>query len=200
MSPKQKFHQNWNVTKKILGLSSYFVRTIIVWHWLPCPFLCYFGTYKQAMVQWTTYVLLFGLGLVKKKILGGPILIEKGEKKNDQTQEYPWLQYVFSKHRPSGPMLSIIWNVRLSVCPSVHLFVRLSVCSLLRYRLNVFLPPQRMSKIFRDSESLGKSNGKKWSQIWTFLFESCLKSPRKKNCFFGDFALQNMVETTLPDG
>ena len=43
----------------------------------------------------------------------------------------------FSKHRPSGPMLSISQNVRLCVCPSV----RLCVCSLLRYRLTVFLPP-----------------------------------------------------------
>ena len=129
-------------------------------------------------------------------------------------------------------MLSISRFVRLSVCPSV----RPSVCSLLRYRLTVFLPPlpevgcpifleiqnpwgkimersglryehfclkivenrrekksffsplcslffdllrfsvffnslfaptsrSRMSNIFRDSESLGKSNGKKWSQI-----------------------------------
>ena len=41
----------------------------------------------------------------------------------------------------------------------------------------------RMSNIFRDSESLGKSNGKKWSQIWTFLFGNCLKSPRKKKFF-----------------
>ena len=31
-----------------------------------------------------------------------------------------------------------------------------------------------------DSESLGKSDGKKWSQIWTFLFENRLKSLRKK--------------------
>ena len=43
----------------------------------------------------------------------------------------------FSKHRPSGPMLSISRNVRLSVRLSVHVFV----CSLLRYRLTVFLPP-----------------------------------------------------------
>ena len=43
----------------------------------------------------------------------------------------------FSKHRPSGPMLSISRNVHISVC----LFVCLSVCSLLRYRLTVFLPP-----------------------------------------------------------
>ena len=46
-------------------------------------------------------------------------------------------QVQFSKHRPSGQMLSISRNVRLSVCPSVCL----SVCSLLRYRSNVFLPP-----------------------------------------------------------
>ena len=90
----------------------------------------------------------------------------------------------FLKHRPSGPMLSISQNVRLSVCPFVRRFVRFF--SLLRYCLNVFLPPfsqSRMSNIFRDSESLGKSNGKKWSQIWTFLFKTCLKSPRKKSLF-----------------
>ena len=43
----------------------------------------------------------------------------------------------FSKHRPSGPMLSISRNVRLCV----RLSVRVSVCSLLRYRWTVFLPP-----------------------------------------------------------
>ena len=43
----------------------------------------------------------------------------------------------FSKHRPSGPMLSISQFVHMFVCLSVCL----SVCSLLRYRLNVFLPP-----------------------------------------------------------
>ena len=59
----------------------------------------------------------------------------------------------------------------------------------------------RMSKIFRDLESFGKSNGKKWSQIGTFLFGSGLKLRReKKFVFLADFALQNMVETTLPDG
>ena len=57
-----------------------------------------------------------------------------------------------------------------------------------------------MSKIFRDSESLGKSAGKKWSQKWSFLLESGLKLPLKKVFFCADFALQNMVETTLPDG
>ena len=43
----------------------------------------------------------------------------------------------FSKHRPSWAMLSISGNVRLRVRVSV----RLCVCSLLRYRLNVLLPP-----------------------------------------------------------
>ena len=43
------------------------------------------------------------------------------------------------------PLFSISRNVRLSVCPSVCPSVRLSVYSLLRYRLNVFLPP--LSKV-----------------------------------------------------
>ena len=66
----------------------------------------------------------------------------------------------FSNHRPFGMMLSISQFSHMSVC--------VSVCSLLRYRLNVFLPPTSqswMSHIFRDSESLGKSNGKKWSKL-----------------------------------
>ena len=53
----------------------------------------------------------------------------------------------------------------------------------------LFAPTSRswMSNIFRDLESLGKSDGKKWSNIWIFLFGCGLKSPRKKkNC---DFAL-----------
>ena len=52
--------------------------------------------------------------------------------------------------------------------------------------------------MFRDSESLGKSNGKKCYHIWTFLFENSQKSPRNF-FFFADFALQNMMETALPD-
>ena len=60
-----------------------------------------------------------------------------------------------------------------------HFFLSSSVFGL-------FAPTSRsrMSNIFRDSESFGKSNGKKWSQIWTFLLENCLKLPRKKKFFF----------------
>ena len=75
----------------------------------------------------------------------------------------------------------------MSVCLSVRLSVRLAVC-LFTFEApfnTLFAPTSRsqMSNIFRDSESLGKSNKKKWSQIWTFLFENCLKSPRKKKLF-----------------
>ena len=92
-----------------------------------------------------------------------------------------------------------------SKCPSVCLSVCLSV-RLFTFEVAVkclFSPisRSRMSNIFRYLEFLGKINEKKWSQIWTFLFESCLKSPRKKSFFVvADFALQNMVETTLPNG
>ena len=50
--------------------------------------------------------------------------------------------------------------------------------------LNLILPPSLslMSKLFRFSESLGKSNGKKWSQIWKLLLG--VKSRRKKKLVF----------------
>ena len=77
-------------------------------------------------------------------------------------------------------MLSISRNVRLSVCLCVCVFT-------FEVPFNGLFAPtsqNQMSNIIRDSKSLGKSNGKKWSQIWTFLFENCLKSPRKKKSFF----------------
>ena len=45
-----------------------------------------------------------------------------------------------------------------------------------------------MSKLLGFSESLGKSVGKKWSQIWRFLLINGVKSPWKKK-FFTDFFL-----------
>ena len=91
----------------------------------------------------------------------------------------------FSKHRPFGLMLSISRFVRTYVCLYICLFN-------FEVPLNGLFAPtsqSRMSNIFRDSESLGKSNGKKWSHMWTFLFGSGLKSPRKKMCFFCWFCL-----------
>ena len=52
-----------------------------------------------------------------------------------------WKVPRFSKHRSSGPMLSISRNVRLFVRLFVHPSVCPSVCSLLRYHLNVIFPP-----------------------------------------------------------
>ena len=76
-------------------------------------------------------------GTSKKIMTTGKIILTptKKEQKNGHNfcVQSQTVSYVFSKHRPSGPMLSKSGNV--------HLSVRLSVCSLLRYRLNVFLPP-----------------------------------------------------------
>ena len=53
------------------------------------------------------------------------------------------------------------------------------ICSLLRYHLNVFvLPLIEVRCPIRDSESLGKSNGNKWSQNWTFVLKNGLKLQR----------------------
>ena len=76
----------------------------------------------------------------------------------------------FSKHRPSGPMLSISQNVRMSV--------RVSVCSLLRYRLNVFLPPLPKvgyPKILEIRNPWGKVMERIGLRYEHFLFGSGLK-------------------------
>ena len=54
-----------------------------------------------------------------------------------------------------------------------------------------FAPTSRrpMSKHFRFSESLGKSNGKKWYQIWKLLLIKGVKSPRRKKFFLRIFHL-----------
>ena len=56
-----------------------------------------------------------------------------------------------------------------SICPYVCVFVCLSVCVFtFEVPFKSLLSPtsqSRMSKSFRDLDSLGKSNGKKWSHI-----------------------------------
>ena len=53
----------------------------------------------------------------------------------------------------------------------------------------VLTSQSQMSNTFRDSESLRKSAGKKWSQNWPFLLGSGLKSAKKK--FFCWFCFTN---------
>ena len=88
------------------------------------------------------------------------VLITEGKISSDGDMRSPI--GAFSKHRHSGPMLK-------SICPYVCLSVCVSVC-LFTFEVpfnGLFAPisQSRMSNIFRDSESLGKSNGKKWSHI-----------------------------------
>ena len=122
-----------------------------------------------------------------------------------------WLFFLIQKNKNLWGFLffifkaSVLWadafyelicpSVRPSVCVSVRVFTFEVSFKLL------FAPTSwsQLSNIFRDSESLEKSSEKKWSQIWTFLFGSGLKSPKTKQVFLADFALHNMVETTLPD-
>ena len=54
-----------------------------------------------------------------------------------------------------------------------------------------------MSKIFKDSESLGKELV---SHLNIFLWKWSKIAAQFFFVFFADFALQNMVETRLPDG
>ena len=95
----------------------------------------------------------------------------------------------FPKHPPSGPMLSMSQNVRLNVHPCICPSVRVFTFEVPFKHLFAPTSRSRMSNIFRDSKSLGKSNGKKWSQIWTFWLESCLKLPGNKSLFFCWFCL-----------
>ena len=87
-------------------------------------------------------------------------------------------------------MLSICRNVR----PSVRLCVCQSVCLLLRYCLNDFLPPllevgcQKFLEIQNPWVKVVERSGLRFEHFfwkWSKL---------------ADFALHNMVETTLPNG
>ena len=82
-------------------------------------------------------------------------------------------------------MLSIIRNVLPSACLSGSLFTFEGPFK----RIFALTFRSWISKVFRDSESLGKSNGKKWSHIWKLLLIQGVKSSGKKMFVF---------EKTLP--
>ena len=88
----------------------------------------------------------------------------------------------------------------MSVGPSV----RVCVCSLLTYRLNVFLPPlpENGCPIFLEIRNpWGKVMQRNGLRFQHFCLK-IVKNRRAKKSFFvvADFALQNMVEITFPNG
>ena len=80
-------------------------------------------------------------------------------------------------HWDFGPMLSLSRFVHMCVCLCVCVCVLTFEVPFKR----IFAPTFQiwMSKTLRDSESLRKSNGKKWSNIWKLLLIKGVKSPGK---------------------
>ena len=76
---------------------------------------------------------------------------------------------------------SVCSSVCLSVCQSVCLFT----FEVTFKRIVAPTSQSRMSKVFRDSESFGKSNGKNWSRIWKLLVIKGVKLPRAKKIVLG---------------
>ena len=60
---------------------------------------------------------------------------------------------------------------------------------------HLFAPTSKspMSKLFRYWDSLGKSNGQKWSQIVKLFLINGVKLPPKKSYFFGEFCLTSRI-------
>ena len=94
-----------------------------------------------------------------------------------------------------GPLGRFDLVVAMSVCVCVCVCVCVFVCLFVPFHgvyFEAYFTPtsqNRMSKIFRDSESLGKSAGKKWSQNWKFSLGCGLKLPCKKKLVFCSFCL-----------
>ena len=87
--------------------------------------------------------------------------------------------------------------------PCVCLSVCLSVCSLLRYRLTVFLPPlpEVECPIFLEIRNpWGKVMERTGLTFEHFCLEVISNCRAKKVFFVADFSLQNMLKTTLPHG
>ena len=93
----------------------------------------------------------------------------------------PWGKEVVSD------MNIFVWKLsKIAAQKKIIFYTFFGLLRFLVFFNGLFAPTSRsrMSNIFRDSEFLGKSNRKKWSNLWTFLFGSGLKSPRKKKVFF----------------
>ena len=91
------------------------------------------------------------------------------------------IKAAFSKHRPSGPMLSISQNVRLRV--------RLSTFELPFKRLFAPTSQSRMSNIFVIWNSWVKVMERRGLRLEHFCLEVVLNCQTKKIVFFGGFCL-----------
>ena len=99
-------------------------------------------------------------------------------------------------------MLFFCFSKKLGFC--VFLVHPTVVSVLLRYRLTVFLPPllEIGCQIFLE---IPNPWGKVMERSGLIFEHFCLEVVKNRNAIFSsslfsDFALQNMVETTLPDG
>ena len=77
------------------------------------------------------------------------------------------------------------------------------MCSILRYRLNVLLPPlpevrfPLFLEILNPSEKVMERSGLRFEHFFVWKWSKIAK--QKKIVLLADFVCQNLVETTLPD-
>ena len=102
------------------------------------------------------------------------------DKKNIITVGHVHINYLFSKNRPSWPILSISQNLRLYVCLSVRPCVRPSV----HFCLFAPISGSRMSNIFRDSKSLGEKMERSDLRFEFFANKESKIATQKKSFFF----------------
>ena len=95
-----------------------------------------------------------------------------------------FISFFFSSFHWIGPLGRFDLVVAMSACWCLSPFHVLD--------FEAYFAPtsqSQMSKIFRDSESFGKSPGMKWCQNWQSLLGSGFKSLRKKKLVFCWFCL-----------
>ena len=85
-------------------------------------------------------------------------------------------------------------SICVYVCVCMCVYVCLFTFEVPFKRLSAPSSQSQMFKIFRDSEFLGKSSGKKWCQIWKFVLIKSVKLPwKKKVSFWTNFALLSRI-------
>ena len=98
-----------------------------------------------------------------------------------------WKKSKYKLHFQSiGPLGRCFLEVQMSICLSVCVSVCVSICSLLRYRLNVFLPPHSEvgCPIFLEIQNpLGKIMEISGLRFEHFILEMFLNTPQKNSAW-----------------